>query len=287
MALVHGEDGAPLVPHVPREEPVEEMEFEYDIETAEPLLFVVKMLARRMAARLAARSLGAGRIILRARVPQARAAGESSDSLTERARVPQARAAGESSCFPTLLALDLPHPLTKEEELFAILRAHVDRLQPPAPLRAISLSVARLAPRMPKELDLFQPEARADKNLPSIALELSAELGADRVGHIALCNHWEYERRTVLVPYGKKAAREAWHVALVLESPEPLRYMRTPLVRRWSRSLGHLTRLEGVGFWNEGMKRRDFLAVWIPDEEAIACAQVDERAVGTVVGWME
>lgn len=60
--LARGEDGSPLVPYVPRTLPEESVELEGPADGAEPLLFALKRLADRVAARLAGRGLGASRL---------------------------------------------------------------------------------------------------------------------------------------------------------------------------------------------------------------------------------
>ncbi|BDG06465.1 Y-family DNA polymerase [Anaeromyxobacter oryzae] len=62
--LARGEDDSPLVPYVPATLPEEGVELEAPAETAEPLLFALKRLADRVAARLAGRGLGASRLKL-------------------------------------------------------------------------------------------------------------------------------------------------------------------------------------------------------------------------------
>ena len=62
--LARGEDDAPLAPYAPETLPVEALELEAPAEGAEPLLFALKRLADRVAARLAGRGLGATRLRL-------------------------------------------------------------------------------------------------------------------------------------------------------------------------------------------------------------------------------
>ncbi len=62
--LARGEDDSPLVPYVPATLPEEGVELEAPAESAEPLLFALKRLADRVAARLAGRGLGASRLKL-------------------------------------------------------------------------------------------------------------------------------------------------------------------------------------------------------------------------------
>jgi protein ImuB len=60
--LARGEDASPLVPYVPETLPEEAIDLEAPAETADPLLFGLKRLADRVAARLAGRGLGATRL---------------------------------------------------------------------------------------------------------------------------------------------------------------------------------------------------------------------------------
>ena len=60
--IAQGDDPSPLVPHVPAQLPQERLELDAPLESAEPLLFGLKRLCDRAAARLAGRGLGATRL---------------------------------------------------------------------------------------------------------------------------------------------------------------------------------------------------------------------------------
>ena len=60
--LARGEDPTPLVPYLPATLPEEAIELEGPADGAEPVLFVLKRLGDRIAARLAGRGLGASRL---------------------------------------------------------------------------------------------------------------------------------------------------------------------------------------------------------------------------------
>jgi protein ImuB len=60
--LARGEDASPLVPYVPEALPEESLDLEAPADAADPLLFALKRLADRVAARLAGRGLGASRL---------------------------------------------------------------------------------------------------------------------------------------------------------------------------------------------------------------------------------
>jgi protein ImuB len=66
--LARGEDPRPLVPWTPETLPEEGFDLEGPAESAEPVLFAVKRLADRVAARLAGRALGATRLKLTLRL---------------------------------------------------------------------------------------------------------------------------------------------------------------------------------------------------------------------------
>ncbi|HEY6105171.1 MAG TPA: DNA polymerase Y family protein, partial [Anaeromyxobacteraceae bacterium] len=63
--LARGEDGRPLVPYLPETLPEEAWDCDAAVESVEPLLFGLRRLADRVAARLAGRGLGATRLRLR------------------------------------------------------------------------------------------------------------------------------------------------------------------------------------------------------------------------------
>ncbi len=66
--LSHGDDPSPLVPYTPEGLPEERLELEAPLESSEPLLFGLKRLSDRLAARLAGRGLGATRLALTLRL---------------------------------------------------------------------------------------------------------------------------------------------------------------------------------------------------------------------------
>jgi protein ImuB len=66
--LARGDDPSPLVPYVPDALPLEELDLEAPVESAEPLLFGLKRMCDRVAARLAGRGLGTSRLVLRLRL---------------------------------------------------------------------------------------------------------------------------------------------------------------------------------------------------------------------------
>jgi protein ImuB len=147
--LARGEDDSPLVPYVPRTLPEEGVELEAPADSAEPLLFALKRLADRVAARLAGRGLGASRLRL---VLKLDPRGE------ERLDVPLAAATAAPSRW--LLPL--------KEHLFSI------RL--PAAVVALRLVVVEVAVVAPEQLAIGdRPEALAA--LEGVLARLAVRLG--------------------------------------------------------------------------------------------------------------
>jgi protein ImuB len=147
--LARGEDGTPLVGYVPETLPEEGIELEAPEESAEPLLFALKRLADRVAARLAGRGLGASRLKL---VLQLDPRGE------ERLLVPLAQ--------PTAVAARWLVPM--KEHLFA--------LRLPGAVTALRLLAVEVAPVEAEQLAFGdRPEALAA--LENVLDRISVRLG--------------------------------------------------------------------------------------------------------------
>jgi protein ImuB len=147
--LARGEDGAPLVGYVPATLPHEALELEAAAESAEPVLFALKRLADRVAARLGGRGLGATRLKL---VLKLDPRGE------ERVVVPLAQ--------PTAIAARWLVPL--KEHLFS--------LRLPGAVTALRLIATEVAPVAIEQLAFGdRPEALAA--LEGVLARLAVRLG--------------------------------------------------------------------------------------------------------------
>ena len=71
MALLEGDDRAPIRPHVPPDRPIERVVLEYGITRHEALFFVTKRLCDRLAARLEGRAKRAAKLLLHLEVDHA------------------------------------------------------------------------------------------------------------------------------------------------------------------------------------------------------------------------
>src|ERR1700677_3966406 len=166
LALLAGDDRAPLAPWRPPEVPEEKVELEWPASGTEALVFVAKTLCDRLAARLAGRGMGASRLAIVLSL--------------DRAFVPP----GVDVAFPVELAL--PGPIAKAADLFSVVRTRLDRVELPAPVLAVALRALDLARVAPRPLDLLEPEPKAERALPRVVAELAADLGASRLGTLAL-----------------------------------------------------------------------------------------------------
>jgi protein ImuB len=147
--LARGEDGSPLVPYVPRTLPEETLDLEAPAEAADPILFGLKRLADRVAARLAGRGLGATRLRV---VLKLDTRGE------ERLDVPLAAA----SAAPARWLLPV------KEHLFS--------LRLPAAVVALRLAALEVAAIAPEQLAMGdRPEALAA--LEGVLARLAVRLG--------------------------------------------------------------------------------------------------------------
>jgi protein ImuB len=147
--LARGEDDSPLVPYVPRTLPQETLELEGPAESAEPLLFALKRLADRVAARLAGRGLGASRLQV---VLKLDPRGE------ERLDVP------------------LSSPTAAPARWLLPLKEHLFSLRLPAAVVALRLSAVEVAAIAPEQLAIGdRPEALAA--LEGVLARLAVRLG--------------------------------------------------------------------------------------------------------------
>jgi protein ImuB len=267
MALLEGDDRAPLSPYQPPDVVEERAELEYGIESTEALLFVVKSLCDRAGPRLEGRGMAATRLELVLGL--------------DRAMVQEGASPRDT------LAVALPSPLARPQEIFAVLRAKLEGYVIAAPILTATLRAPKLSPRTAKELDLFVAEAKGEHAIPRLVAELAAELGDVRVGLLALMSTWMAEERTRLVPFGAARAPEPGRPVLSA-APEPTRLLREKKPLRGPPPGAKIVaRLEAVEWWKRGPSARDVLAAWT-EPGGVACIEVD-RGTGrtSLCGWFD
>jgi protein ImuB len=258
FALLDGLDPTPLTPYIPPETPSETIELEYGTDSTEAILFVAKTLCERIAQRLEGRAMQTSKMELVLGL--------------DRALVP----AGESRSIP--VACVLPSPMHRASDLFGVLRARLDGIELPAPVLGCTLRALEISPQHGRPLHLFAAESKAEKHLAQITAELGALIGDARVGTIEAFDTFDPDKRTRLVPIARPRAKKPTSIP---SSPEPLRWLRVPLVHEPAEIPPVLlVRTAYVEWWRSPSRVSSYLAEWDARGE-LACVRGDR-----VVGWM-
>src|SRR3954453_7060107 len=136
----------------------ESFEFEHEIETAEPLLFMLRRFLEHLTVRLSAIYLVAKELTLRITV---------ADKQTyER-------------------VFKIPQPTNDVDLLFRMLHTHLENFRSEHPIVSVALSAKPVTPAG-KQFGLFETTLRNPHQLSETLARLTALLGADRVGTPAL-----------------------------------------------------------------------------------------------------
>jgi nucleotidyltransferase/DNA polymerase involved in DNA repair len=260
LALLDGKGETPLDPWTPPETIEESLELVEPVVTLEALRFVLKTLCDRLSARLRGRRARVTRLGLALGLPH-----------------------GERC-----LELTLGTPLGEAAELVGVLCAKLERDakgEEGEEIRRARLTALSLSVRTPRMLDLFTPEPVTRAALPRLYAELVCELGAERVGCLALADRWEPETRQILVPWG-----EALGGALDLEEgPHPTRLLgRGDPPPDDAQPLRVLHRLAAVEWWQGKGRAVDHVAAWSESAQAMAWVEIEVGTGASVLrGWIE
>lgn len=153
----------------------ESFEFEREIETAEPLLFMLRRFLEQLTVRLAAIYLVAKELTLRitfANSRQVRHRTDSSDWRNEPA------VAGKQSYERVF---KIPQPTNDVDLLFRMLQTHLENFRSEHPIVAVSLSAEPIKPAA-EQFGLFETALRNPHQLSETLARLIALLGSDRIG---------------------------------------------------------------------------------------------------------
>ncbi len=188
LSWLDGRDDRPLVPYGPPAVLTEEIGFDDGVETAPQLVFALRHAVSKLSARLVGRRQAANRldiVIAYDRTIFRLRAAEGGHSIA---------AEPLAACF-----VDLPAPLSHTDDLFRAVKAKIERLELAAPAVRITLALSRITRAPEVQLDLSRDVSVAPDALPALLSELSAEIGAERVGVLAVGDDHRPEQRTRLV----------------------------------------------------------------------------------------
>jgi len=152
------------------------IEFDSEIETTQPLLFPLLRLTRELAAFLLARDGGVQTFELLI---------EHEQQTQEGKLAVRVQAEGGTRTL-TRVPIGLLEPVRAAEALFEFARGRLERLELPAPARALALEAKALPPFVPTRRDLFDIRPGAGLDWPQLAERLRARLGDKAVRGFAL-----------------------------------------------------------------------------------------------------
>src|SRR5213080_658413 len=142
----------------------ESFEFDHEIETAEPLLFMLRRFLEQLAVRLSAIYLVAQELTLRisfSNSRQVRLGTDSSDWRNESAVVTTATRADQQSYERVF---KIPHPTNDVDLLFRMLQTHLENFRSEDPIVAVALSAEPIKPAR-EQFGLFETTLRNPQQL--------------------------------------------------------------------------------------------------------------------------
>src|SRR3954454_16404440 len=142
----------------------ESFEFEREIETAEPVLFMLRRFLEQLAVRLAAIYLVAKELTLRITFANSRQA--------------EPAVAGKQSYERVF---KIPQPTNNVDLLFRMLQTHLENFRSKHPIVAVALSAEPIKPAG-EQFGLFETTLRNPHQLSETLARLTALLGNDRIG---------------------------------------------------------------------------------------------------------
>src|SRR6184192_4729525 len=142
----------------------ESFEFEREIETAEPLFFMLRRFLEQLTVRLAAIYLVAKELTLRITFANS--------------RQDEPAVAGKQSYERVF---KIPQPTNDVELLFRMLQTHLENFRSEHPIVAVALSAEPIKPAS-EQFGLFETTLRNPHQLSETLARLSALFGAERVG---------------------------------------------------------------------------------------------------------
>src|SRR2546428_1165854 len=154
----------------PPETFIESFEFDREIETAEPLLFILRRFLEQLALRLSAIYLVAKELTLTITFANS-CHDESVATVTTASAVKETH----------IRVFKIPQPTNDVDLLFRMLQTHLENFKSEHPIVAVALSAQPIKPAR-EQFGLFETTLRNPHQLSETLARLSALLGADQVG---------------------------------------------------------------------------------------------------------
>ena len=153
----------------------ESFEFEREIETAEPLLFMLRRFLEQLVVRLAAIYLVTKQLTLRITFANSRQVRHGTDSSDWRNEA----AVASKQIYERVFKI--PQPTNDVDLLFRMLQTHLENFRSKDPIGAVALSAELIKPAG-EQFGLFQTTLRNPHQLSETLARLSALLGSNRIG---------------------------------------------------------------------------------------------------------
>ncbi len=288
LDLAAGRDEIPLIPYAPPRIIEESILFETGVASAPELLFVLRGMTSRATARLNARGEAAARIEVTLPLDRAIAALRLADRGED--------VNPDEGEIALGFHVDLPAPLAEEGDLLRALRAKLERTELFAPAVGIRMVIPQIVSAHRGQLDRGRDRAASPDKLPALIAELSADIGADRLGVLAIQDAHRPEARSKLRPANvtsRTLRRDAqmafpgtWSApppldpalepARMLPVPVPLGRIGTNRVIVVDQQLFAIDKLEFVmrldkaEWWAHSPAPRDYVRAWLTSGDELA-----------------
>jgi len=293
LDLIQGRDDGVLAAHLPEELPLEEQSWDCPLESVEPLLFVLKGLAARLASRLEGRGQAARELLLSIQYDRAIVALRNRNHEREHAAAgsgvgasnvggDRASEAATLAAFSKELPFRLATPLSHADDLERIVRARLQRETLLAPARGLRLQVTGITEARQIQLGLdtdtgLGSTLSADpRAMEVLVAELSADIGGGSVGLLETLDSYLPEKSSRFVPMENVPAGTGSCHPTAFELPTrlitpieieaPLREREMVVLGQSAYVIQSITfeqRLESVEWWAESPVSRDYFRLWL------------------------
>ena len=166
----------------PPETFIESYEFDHEIETAEPLLFILRRFLEQFALRLSAIYLVARELTLTIHFSKSEVrAAPALDGHFAKPGAPPVRLGPRTDKERHIRVFKIPQPTNDVDLLFRMLQTYLENFKSDHPIVAVALTAQPIRPAS-QQFGLFETALRNPQQLYETLARLSALLGNDRVG---------------------------------------------------------------------------------------------------------